>query len=463
MPRGNGEPADKAVSKYLTRWAEPEAGLAEAIPETFGHTLVVPAYGERESLIRLLASVPVGPAGPVLIVVVVNGRKGSPPAVHEANAAVGERFARELPVARVLSESPPARIHELPGGKLVWIDRATPGHFLPEGQGVGLARKIGNDLALRLRVEGRLASDWLHNTDADTLLPRDYFEQTAPLDPRGAGAALYFYEHRFEEDPDLALAGRLYEISLRYDVLGLDWAGSPYAYQSMGSCIAIPPRAYAQVRGFPRKNAAEDFYVLDKLAKVGSIDRLAGTPLLLEGRPSDRVPFGTGRALRDLSGGRRSLANFQLYHPLVFAHLAAWLRVLDRLAESGGDAATALGELPAANPFFRTDLLRESLEKMGVAHAIAEAREKSRDSETLRRHLHTWFDAFRTRKLMHLLRDGGLSSLPWREALAEAPFTELSASTEEEPEELRRQLSERERALSASAAGVPQNGKPIET
>jgi hypothetical protein len=454
-------PESKAVAKYLAGHAEPESALARRIPGRFGHVLVVPAYGERESLFRLLASVPAGPDGPVLIVVVVNARSDSPPAVHEANRAAAERFERELPAPEVLSDGPAARLHDLPGGKLLRIDRASPGHFLPEGQGVGLARKIGNDLALALSASGRISSDWLHNTDADTELPRDYFEQTTPLDAGKTAAAFYFYEHRFEEDPDLALAGRLYEISLRYYVLGLEWAGSPYAYESMGSCLAIPARAYAEVRGFPHKNAAEDFYVLDKLAKTGAIERLAGSPLTLEGRPSDRVPFGTGRALRDLTAGRRSLANFRLYHPLVFAHLAACLSMIERLAETG-DPARALGELPAENPFFRTDLLRESLEEMGISSAIAEARKRSADGETLRRHLHTWFDAFRTLKLVHLLRDGGLPSLPWREALAEAPFTALSSSTEDDAEKLRAALAEEEGKLAASPAGLPQKGKPIE-
>ncbi len=173
------------------------------------------------------------------------------------------------------------------------------------------------------------------------------------------------------------------------------------------------------------------------------------------------MPFGTGRALRDLTGGRRPLANFRLYHPLVFAHLAAWLSVIERLAETG-DPARALGELPAENPFFRTDLLRESLEKMGVSRAMAEARERSADPETLRRHLHTWFDAFRTLKLAHALRDGGLPSLPWREALSEAPFTALSSSTEDDAEELRAAMADEERKLSAAPAGLPQKGKPIE-
>jgi hypothetical protein len=455
-PRGG-----KPLEKYLARHAEPEAALAEGIADRFGHALVVPAYAEKESLFRMLASIPGGPDGPVLIVVVLNARKDSPPAVHQANRAVRERLVADLPSPAVLSESPPARLHTTAGGRLLVLDRALPGHYLPEGQGVGLARKIGNDLALRLWALGRLASAWLHNTDADVVLPGDYFEQTRPLDASNVAAAVYFFEHRFAEDPDLALAGRLYEISLRYQVLGLAWAGSPYAYENMGSCLAIPVQAYAEVRGFPRKNAAEDFYALDKLAKVGSIARLAGAPLELEGRPSDRVPFGTGKALRDLTSGRRGLANFRLLHPLAFAHLAAWLRLLESLATSG-DPSRALDQLPSANPFFRADVLREALEAMGVAKALSEARARSSDAATLRRHLHTWFDAFRTLKLLHALRDGGVGTLPWREALSEAPFTELASTTQDEPEEMRRALSERERSLAASPAGLGQNGKPIE-
>ena len=242
-------------------------------------------------------------------------------------------------------------------------------------------------------------------------------------------------------------------------MLGLAWAGSPYAYQSMGSCLAIPSDSYAKVRGFPRKNAAKDFYALDKLAKVGRIERLAGTALSLEGRPSDRVPFGTGRALRDLTGKRKALSNFRLYHPLVFAHVSAWLQALERIATSGCDLERALATLPTASPFFRTDLLREALANLRVAEAVAQARARSSDAATLRRHLHTWFDAFRTLKLAHALRDGGLASLPWRQSLAEAPFTRLAGSTQDEPETLRRALAKRERTLAATPAGVPAVGR----
>jgi hypothetical protein len=443
----------RVTAKYLSGHAELEAALAEKLSGSYGHTLIIPAYGERDSLFPLLGSVPAGPRGRVLVILVINARADSSSAVHEANTAVRARLEKELTLLQTLSDSPPMRLYGLADGSLLAIDRAVPGYFLPEGQGVGLARKIGNDVALALAAVDRLSSNWLHNTDADTRLPRDYFDQMTGV-PEEAAAAIYFFEHRFEEDAELAEAARLYEISLRYYVLGLAWAGSPYAYQSMGSCVVISRDAYAAVRGFPKKNAAEDFYVLNKLAKVGSIFRLAGSPILLEGRPSDRVPFGTGRAIRDLVSKKRGLANFRLFHPLVFAHLAGWLDMLREIARSGGDLTKILGVLPQDNPFFRADLLEEALRKLGAFEAIREAVAKSHDEATLRRHLDTWFDAFRTLKLIHALRDGGLPSLPWREAVAEAPFTHLSSSTQEDPEPLRRLITEEEKKLSREPVGL---------
>ena len=38
------------------------------------------------------------------------------------------------------------------------------------------------------------------------------------------------------------------------------------------------------------------------------------------------------------------------------------------------------------------------------------------------RHLHTWFDGFRTLRFVHDMRDRRYPNLPWREALANAPF-----------------------------------------
>lgn len=452
MGKAGSLDTDKAVAKYLARQSEPEARDAAGLPGEFGHVVVVPAYGEEETLFTLLGSLPSEPGGGLLVILVLNARADSRDDTHRSNAAARERLSRELPAPAVAGD---LIAYPLERGLLVLVDRAAPGRYLPEGQGVGLARKIGFDIALSLRAAGRIASPWIHSTDADTILPADYFDQTAALDAEGTGAAIYSFEHRFDPDPALGQAARLYEISLRYYVLGLAWAGSPYAYQSMGSCLAIPAAAYARVHGFPRRNALEDFHALNKLAKVGRILRLAGQPLRLEGRISERVPISTGKALSGLISRRGALDGFRLYHPSVFAYLAAWLRVLAAIARSGGgDVRAPQAALPEDGAFFRTDILQDALEKMGAFGAVQAAIADSGDEETLLRRLHTWFDALRTVQLVHGLRDGGLRSTGWLSALGEAPFTGLTSSTEEDPESIRRLLFQEERKLSESPAGL---------
>lgn len=445
---------EKAVAKYLARSAEPEISLAGKFAGDFGDVLVVPAYGEVETFLATLGSVANGERGDVLVVLVLNARSDSPPQVHESNEALRRRLANDLPAATPVGEEG-SLSYPLDQGRLLLIERAVPGRYLPAGQGIGLARKIGFDLVLALRQAGRIASPWISSTDADAILPRDYFDRTESVDPDATGAAIYPFEHRFAADPRLAEAGRLYEISLRYYVLGLEWAGSPYAYHSMGSCLAIPAVSYARVRGFPLRNALEDFYALNKLAKVGAIVRLSGTPIGLEGRISERVPISTGQALSELVSGKKSLSAFPLYHPLVFAHLAVWLRVLATIARSGGgDFQGALGEFPKESSFFRSELLLEVLERMGALRAVRDAIGRSKKEKSLLTRLHTWFDAFKTLKLVHALRSGGLASIGYLQALSEAPFTGLTASTEEDPEALRKALVTQEATLPRTA-GLP--------
>src|SRR5690606_17786041 len=89
----------------------------------------------------------------------------------------------------------------------------------------------------------------------------------------------------------------LYEISLRSYEYGLAYAGSPYAFQTLGSTLALNPAAYAKVRGFPKRLAGEDFYILNKLIKIGPIYLRNDRCLQIKDRPSQRVPFGTGTSV----------------------------------------------------------------------------------------------------------------------------------------------------------------------
>jgi hypothetical protein len=305
-----------------------------------------------------------------------------------------------------------------------------------------LARKIAADIALALWSEGNVASPWIHCTDADVALPTSYFQAATPGTAGDSGAAL-LYPFRHVDATREALE---YEVSLRYYVAGLRFAGSPYAFHTIGSTIAVHATAYARARGFPKRLAAEDFYLLNKLAKVGAIRSLDGEPIHLSARASKRTPFGTGRALERARGRARDLAPLCVYHPDVFSNLGAWLQTLRALAETGdaADLAELLAKQIAGWPSANAERLRAQLDQGGAWAAALIGVQRCRTPITRAKHLHGGFDAFRTLKLIHALRASGLASIPLREALSKAPF--VSAPDGAPLEEIREQLVDAERA-----------------
>jgi hypothetical protein len=305
---------------------------------------------------------------------------------------------------------------------VLWLDRASPGVRLPRGEGVGLARKLGADLAVRLWARGQIACSQIACSDADATLPPDYFARlvrAAAAQP-SSPALLWPFQHVPGGDPTLDEATLLYEISLRYYVLGLAAAGSPYAYQSVGSSLCVDARAYVSVRGFPKRAAAEDFYLLDKLAKLGKLRRLSGAPLRLRARLSERVPFGTGRRTREIAELARPREDFELYSPALFAALRTVLAGLDAFASSR--VPSALRSTIEASSTELVEPTLAALESLKVFAALDAAATAAPAGPVRRRRVHTWFDALRTLRFMHLVRDACAPSLPWRDALAQSPF-----------------------------------------
>lgn len=428
----------RAVQQYLDRYAEPDAALASSIERSFGHVLTIPAYGEGPELNEALRSVPAGPDGEVLVVVVVNGREDSPEPMRAANRATLERLGRRgVPIA------PGAKLARSRGRTLLLIDRASCGRELPPRQGVGLARKIAADLALALWARGSIASPWIHCTDADVKLPPDYFARAGGV--QRAAAIVFPFRHSRSGDPIRDRDALEYEVSLRYYVAGLRHAGSPYAYHSIGSTLAVHARAYAQVRGFPRRLAAEDFYLLNKLAKLGNVEALGGAPISLSARSSERTPFGTGRALR--RARERPAERLRAYHPGVFSYVGAWQQVLRQLVRLEGAVdldALLRAQLPAW-PDVDAALLRSILETLGSWQSAVTAA-SSPPGPIRAVHARESFDAARTLKLVHALRAGALPSPPLAEALAAAPF--LAWARSDGLEAARAQLADREIAAS---------------
>ncbi|GAB4533948.1 MAG: hypothetical protein Tsb0020_49660 [Haliangiales bacterium] len=442
------------IDKYLARYAADESAAASAIGAASGdgyeHVCVIPAMAESA---ELLAGVS-GPRtrGRWLCVVVVNAPEDASASVYAQNralladlrAAGASAISVPAPAPMFLSRPPAAPDS---GPDVLVIDRSSPGHRLPAKQGVGLARRIGGDVALALIAAGTVRSRWIHMTDADVTLPDDYFEATARA-PAGAVAATYRFWHEDCGDPLVDTATGLYEVYLRYHRLGLLWAGSPYRWHTIGSTLAVTADAYAAVRGVPRRSAGEDFYLVDKLVKLGQLFEPATAPISIRARRSDRVPFGTGAATNTLTAGLADERPYCVYHPRVYALLRAWLGALRALASAPGATAAATesprdahvdGALrsPALTAALRrssaasedpiTDAevqrLTAALCALGAPAAVRAARAQVRPGSARERRLMGWFDGYRTFKLIHALRDSGWPSVPWQRALEDAPFS----------------------------------------
>lgn len=379
----------KAVLQYAERYLEPEARGA-TLSSGFDHVLVVPARREAERIGSLLSSIP---QSNVLVVLVLNHTK----AESEARAALLGSLESAFP-----QRSPGLR--DAPFGALFCLDVE-----LRDGDGVGRARKIGLDTAFRLWCDGCINSPWLHSSDADARLPRDFF---ATDHADGAAVSLSPYWHEGTASSPIAA----YEIRLRHYALGLRFARSPFAYQSIGSTISVDPVAYAKVRGMPKREAAEDFHFLNKLRKVGAFVRRQGEPVVLDGRTSDRVPFGTGRAMLDAHEGKSP----RLHAPRSFALLRRLIAELNR-AETTGVFAPPTSE---AKDDWR--LIEEALRLLGYRDKL--------DKETRKRGnrgpwVHQWFDALRTLRFIHSLRDLGVGDMAIAEGLGASDFVALAPTS----------------------------------
>jgi len=318
------------------------------------------------------------------------------------------------------------------------VDRFSEAYKLPTKGGVGHARKVGVDLAASLIHRRRICSSWIHCTDADVQLPESYFsciDQKNNISLKNA-ALIYPFHHNDDEgnakNREVILATQLYELSLRYYVAGMRFAGSPYAFHTIGSTMAVNADHYARVRGFPKRAAGEDFYLLNKLAKVGSVLELGAgpdcKPIVIESRRSDRVPFGTGAAVNKITDLADPVKDFRFYHPVVFELLQLWLQSLTTIWESGSsDLTVSIFALKTGDPdqSRKRQALLDGLKKIKTGQALEHAFRQSKNPEQFARQMHTWFDAFRTLKLIHHLRDFHQPNISYATLVADSSYRNM--------------------------------------
>jgi hypothetical protein len=178
--------------------------------------------------------------------------------------------------------------------------------------------------------------------------------------------------------------------------LGLSFAKSEYAFHTIGSTMLCTPEAYVKVEGMNKRKAAEDFYFLEKLAKIFPIGELKSTYVHPSKRGSWRVPFGTGRSVDRFLTNTKD--EYLLYDPSSFVILKTWLEVFfdKSLIEYNGLLKIANNINPSLLAFLNEQDFERFIDKVLL---------KNNNPIEIEKQKHFWFDAFRTLKLIHYLRD----------------------------------------------------------
>lgn len=397
---------NSSIDNYLRKYSVGERWqlIADNTDNIF-QVVVIPAYAERETLFYTLASLAQNMPSSLehsFIICVINNRDNSPQTEVENNRQTIEyldalvrkkslkKFNADRELYHLLVVVSDARL------KLGYIDASSTGCEIPRNTGgVGMARKIGMDTALRLLKRNSDQRNLILSLDADTLVQNNYLSAIKKYFTPKIKTAIVAYEHRMPLNHEEQAAICCYEIFLRYWVLGLKYAKSPWAFHSIGSTIVTSIEAYSEVRGMNRREAGEDFYFLSKLAKIGKIDYIRNTCVYPSARVSARVPFGTGKRIqRFLSGWHKE--EYLLYDPRIFTLLADWLKLMNDQFINGEDEILIKAEQIHGG-------LKSFLNNNNFPAVWSKICRNVKDAKTLARQLNDWFDGLKTLKLINYL------------------------------------------------------------
>jgi len=392
------------VDAYLQNYSVGEKWeLTANKTDNISQVVVIPAYSERETLLHTMASLAQNPSVSLehsFIMCVVNNSCNSPSAVLENNRQTIEYLDALVKRNSLKKFSGDKELYPLlvkvsdAGLKLGYIDASSQGYEMPQNTaGVGMARKIGMDMALRLLKKSYAPINLILSLDSDTLVQKNYLGAIKNYFTPGIKTAILAYEHQMPEDLEQQAAICCYEIFLRYWILGLRYAKSPWAFHCIGSTIVTSTEAYLDVRGMNRRQAGEDFYFLNKLAKVGKIDYIKEACVYPSARSSARVPFGTGKRIQRFLAGKYE-EEYRLYDPRIFALLADWLQFMnDRVIRKEDEI---LMKAEKIHPQLKAFLIDN-----GFPTVWSRICRNVKDEKTLARQFNDWFDGFKTLKMIN--------------------------------------------------------------
>ncbi len=359
-----------------------------------GIIVVIPCYDEDYLLLSLLCLQKCDlPNCDVEVIVVVNGRLTDSPEVKIRN---------QQTYLQILDWSEKQRATRLKFHVLYHPDLSV------KHGGVGLARKIGMDEACwRFEKVGN-ADGIIACFDADSRCQSNYLtalEAHFSKHPNSPACSIRF-EHPLQGphfEPEVYESIVLYELHLRYYIDAQRYAGFPFAFQTIGSSMAVRYKAYQQQGGMNRRKAGEDFYFLQKFIEWGHFTELKTTRVIPSPRPSHRVPFGTGKAVGNLLKKRE----YETYAPQSFMDIKSFFDQLPQwyTLKNGEEL---IGELPPSVGAF--------LKEMNFGKKWQELHQHTSSMDTFVSRFYRWFNAFTLMKYLHYSRDHYYRDVPVLEA-----------------------------------------------
>lgn len=346
--------------------------------------VVIPCYNEpgiEKVLYGLEKCVP--PPCHVEVIVVINQPEGADHLVIEQNK-VSRTQIRQYSIK---SKNSSITVHALNAGSLP-----------KKSAGVGLARKIGMDEAVWRFESINKKNGLIISLDADCSCDANYLTEIYSLSKKKDGftGGVVYFEHPFPlNDPKLREWIIDYELHIRYYVDALRMIGYPYAFHTIGSTMITTSEAYQKQGGMNQKKAGEDFYFLHKIIPLGGFYRINTTTVYPGVRFSDRVPFGTGKALNNMNAkGERS---FKTFHPQSFGDLKtlfAWIRAFN-------STTTPLSQYRHVLP----EPTVEYLTKINFEENLLRIQRHTNTPSSFTKTFFHWFNALKILQFMHFCRD----------------------------------------------------------
>lgn len=277
---------NKTFNKYIIKNSFHRFGQVHKKPtkQFYNRFIIIPCYSEYNYLFKTLDSINNQNKklmSDCLVVIVINNHQEDP---HDIKTNNNKTFFK--------------LVNQKFNFEFITIDCFSKKNMLNKKlSGVGVARKIGLDYCLLYAKDKK---SLFCSLDADSLIAKNYISKINSFyRNKNFGAAVVNFRHQKSKDKLLEAGIRKYEKELKKAAKNIHNTGSPYGYVSMGSTIICNAESYIAARGMPKKNATEDFYFLQALAKHTKIEKINDILVYPSPRDDQRVYLGTGYRMKE--------------------------------------------------------------------------------------------------------------------------------------------------------------------